>query len=321
MRSLGSLLRGPMTDAKRHHYLPEFYLEGFANRGKLWAHDREQGKYREQTPHNTAVLSHYYSYQDEEGVRSTDLEAVLALVESEAKPVIEKLATRTPISAAERGALSLFLSLLRMRVPDFEKEVGELIDTVYKEVNRIIFATKESTEAVLNSIAEETGEELHVVPEDLMKLAADKNYEVTMPRAGSLGLTFSLAEDLAKVLYDLDWVVTIAPPGTHYLTTDNPFTIVPPPPHLRIPHRGVGIVTPGAEKYVPLSSTTLLGMLGPGRGLGFIQLPPPYVEIANNNNASNCDRFVIGPDERTIRSAVRATGVDTSSRRPKWVAR
>ena len=308
-----------MPDPKRHHYLPQFYLEGFADRGTLCIYDRVERAYREQTPRNTAVISHYYSYEGEEGELQTEFETALARVEGEAKPVVEKLAIdRKPISARERQVLSLFIALLRMRVPDFEKEVGELMDTIVKKVNRIVFATEETTQATLKWIEEETGEEVDASPEDLLRFAAEEKYELTNPRARSLGLMFSLADDLARIIYELDWIVAFAGPGADFLTTDNPFTIVPPPKHLRIPHRGVGIVTPGAEKYVPLTRSSLLGMLAPGGRLGFLEFSPEQVEIANMNNATNCDRFVIGPNKDTVRRAVTATGVDKTSRRRKW---
>ena len=308
-----------MPGPKRHHYLPQFYLEGFTERGTLWVFDREKREYRVQTPRNTAVISHYYSYEGEEGKLETELETALARIEGETKPIIEKLAIdRKLISARERQVLSLFIALLRMRVPDFEKEVGELMDTMLKKINRIVFATEETTEAVLRSIEEETGERLDASPEDLMRLAAEENYELMNPRVRSLALIFSLADDLAKVIYDLDWIVLFAASGADFLTTDNPFTIVPPPKHLRMPHRGVGIVTPGAEKYVPLTRTCLLAMLGPGGRLGFFDFSKEQVETANMNNATNCDRFVIGPDKETISRAVTATGIDKTSRRRKW---
>ena len=311
-----------MPEPKRHHYLPQFYLEGFAEEGTLWVYDRVEREYREQTPHNTAVVSHYYSYQDEKGELETELESALAEIEGKAKPIIKELSIdRKSITSGERQILSLFIATLRMRVPDFEKEVGELMDTMLKKVNRIVFSTKESTEAVLESIEQETGEKLDASPEDLMRLAAEENYQLITRWLESLGLMFTLADDLAKVIYELDWIVVFAGSGSEFLTTDNPFTIMPPPKHLRVPHRGVGIVTPGAEKYLPLTRSAVLAMLGQGGRLGFYDFSVEQVRTANMNQASNCDRFVIGPDEETIRMAVEATGIDSTSRKPKWTTR
>jgi len=50
-----------MSKPKRHHYLPQFYLDKFSRSGSLYIFDRELNEYREQTPTNTAVKSHYYA--------------------------------------------------------------------------------------------------------------------------------------------------------------------------------------------------------------------------------------------------------------------
>ena len=144
------------------------------------------------------------------------------------------------------------------------------------------------------------------------------SHNIVAPGCEFPTLTFTLAEDIAKVLYELDWIVVFSDSGKDFLTTDNPFTIVPPPQHLRIPHRGAGIVTPGTEKYVPLTRSALLGMLGPGGRLGFHLFNEEQVETANLNNVTNCDRFVIGPNKELIKKAVEATGVDRTTRRKKW---
>jgi hypothetical protein len=151
-----------------------------------------------------------------------------------------------------------------------------------------------------------------------MRVAAEERYELENPRIRSLALMFSLAEDIAKVIFELDWIVVFAGAGSDFLTTDNPFTLVPPPEHLRLANRGVGLVTPGAEKYVPLTRSCLLGLLGAGGRLGFLDFNSDQVEIANMNNVTNCDRFVIGANKETIQHAITATGVDKTSRRRKW---
>lgn len=56
-----------MGNPKRHHFLPEFYLYGFAKDGMVWLHDKKLEQFRHQTPTNTAVIGHYYTTLDEQG--------------------------------------------------------------------------------------------------------------------------------------------------------------------------------------------------------------------------------------------------------------
>ena len=279
-----------MSVPKRHHILPEFYLDGFCSEGMLWLYDRELDEYRRQTPRNTAVQTHYYSFTDESGDLETGLESALAEIEGQTRPIIDQLSSRVPIEWKERQILSIFLALMRVRTTDFEKEIGELTDTMYKEVNKIAFATEESTEAILAEIESETGEAMSISPEEIMEVVREGRYEVETQRLHSLGLMFPIAEDLAKELFLMDWLVVFSPPDSSFITTDNPFTVVPP--LKRVPHRGVGISTPGAQKQIPLRQDLCLVLLDNG-GRGFFLLPGahPRPLLAAWNQRSEYPRF------------------------------
>ena len=51
------------TNQKRHHFPPEFYLNGYTRDGLL----RERKHYRRQAPHNTAITGHCYAFENEKG--------------------------------------------------------------------------------------------------------------------------------------------------------------------------------------------------------------------------------------------------------------
>ena len=307
-----------MSIPKRHHILPEFYLNGFCLEGKLSLYDRELAEYRLQTPQNTTVQTGYYSFRDESGELITGIESALAELDGRAGPIIEKLGKRLPINIEERQILSIFVALMRVRIPDFEKEVGELTDTFYKDVNRIVFSTEETTKEVLAEIEAETGESLQITPKEIMQVVKNGQYEVVTERLHSLGLMFPIAEDIAKDLFQMDWLVAFSPLDSSFITTDNPFTIVPPIDYDPRGHRGVGIVTPGAQKQFPLSQSACLVMLDRGARVYFLDLDKSQVRQINRNSATNCDRFVIARDEHLLRSIVSVTGVDRSKRRRKW---
>jgi hypothetical protein len=63
------LLQGP----KRHHFLPQFYLEGFARDGLVALFDREKNEIRLQQPLNTAVIGHFYTLKDGKGAIDSSL--------------------------------------------------------------------------------------------------------------------------------------------------------------------------------------------------------------------------------------------------------
>lgn len=87
-----------------------------------------------------------------------------------------------PIDIEDRQLLFIFIALMRVRTTEFEKEVGELTDTMYKEVNKIAFATEETTEAIIPEIEAETGESIQIVPEEIMEVVRKGQYQVQTER-------------------------------------------------------------------------------------------------------------------------------------------
>jgi VCBS repeat-containing protein len=80
------------TDAKRHHFVPQLLLRGFANsRGKghgLYQLDVSSGAPALTTTERAASRRHFYSVEEEDGSRSNRLEGFLARVESHAAPAL-----------------------------------------------------------------------------------------------------------------------------------------------------------------------------------------------------------------------------------------
>src|SRR3972149_6577246 len=101
-----------MPTPKRHHYLPQFYLEGFCRDDLLWVYDRDEKEYRQQTPQNTAVQKYYYSFENDNGERDAEVEGLLSLVETYTKPIIDKINNRESIDGNEKETLSIFIGFL-----------------------------------------------------------------------------------------------------------------------------------------------------------------------------------------------------------------
>jgi hypothetical protein len=87
-----------VSDPKKHHYVPEFYLKGFCREGKLWVYDRERDFYDYLPPETLGIKKHFYSFTDENGQRDVSAEKELSRVENAAAPVIRKLETGRQIT-------------------------------------------------------------------------------------------------------------------------------------------------------------------------------------------------------------------------------
>jgi len=108
-----------LTGAKRQHYLPQFYLEGFTRDGFVAVFDREKNSVRRQQPANTGVIGQFYTMVDSEGRKRYEIEELLCEYEGKAKQVIAKLIDGVAeLDADDRSDLAIFVSLAANRTPD-----------------------------------------------------------------------------------------------------------------------------------------------------------------------------------------------------------
>jgi len=281
-------------------------LENFSRDGLLWVYDREKGEYRRQTPKNTTLQNHYYTLEDAEGNKDTTVETTLAKIENRAWPVIAKAAERRELSLTDKQDLALFSAFLKVRVPDYEKSLGELFDKLFKATNKMIFHSEEATKAAMESMTDE-GEEFPLTAQELMEVVDKEEYELGTPRAESIKLKIDSGLEIARYLGQMNWIFACAPASTSFITSDNPFVFIRPKNH--DPHRGVGVITPGAKKVVPLTHDTCLFALDRGSYTGYMDISREAVRGINLTVSANCDRFLIGRDEALVKRLVKTAGI------------
>ncbi len=106
--------------AKRHHYLPQFYLQHFlSKKGGFVVYDKKTGQRRPQTPINTGVEGHLYTQLDAEGQPTEFIEEeILAPHDGYVAPVLEKwLEPDVTITNDDREVIASFLAFMHTRVP------------------------------------------------------------------------------------------------------------------------------------------------------------------------------------------------------------
>ena len=102
------------SEAKAQHYIPKFYLKGFTDKqGALWVYERFK-PLRESKPEHEAHRPDYYTHA-EDGERDETAEDVLKKVESQAAPIIVKLANPQYVLNPKTAGISSFSSLLCLR--------------------------------------------------------------------------------------------------------------------------------------------------------------------------------------------------------------
>jgi hypothetical protein len=215
------LLSGP----KRHHFLPRFYLEGFAQEGLLAVYDRESDKVRVQQPINTGVIGHFYTLTDSEGRRRFELEQLLSEFETKASPAIRKLAAHVTPTDDERSDLAIFVALAGFRTPDIVDSLKLFNSGVVGDMAKMMFSDVEEVKAQMRGKpgAPASEDDLQREAAEMVQFAQSDQYRVTTSHRWAVAMAFEMAMKVAPLLAGRNWMVTHR--GTErasFVTTDAP---------------------------------------------------------------------------------------------------
>jgi hypothetical protein len=266
----------------RQHYIPKFYLKGFADEdGKIHLFDRARKSFRATSPDDLSVIKDYYTVLAN-GVKRYDVEKKLSDIESAAKPVLDKLVQCTPLTTEELNHLHYFLAVQSLRGPGFRDAAEQMESHLIKRVADEIFANPARAEASMRQAGQDVGDAW--TPERMA--AMYKKYRdrltVEVDPHRSLDLMINTADHLFNALRRLSKLVVVkAPKDVLYITTDIPI----------MSHNG-GCYYPGATVLgmkdtmlsFPVNRKTLLVLRDHG----------PDFHVANSSKASaradNCYR-------------------------------
>jgi hypothetical protein len=310
-----------MKLSRRHHYLPQMYLRGFADEAEqVWVFDRKENKFLHQGILNTAVKKDFYTVVSQDGQKTDAVEQMLAnIVEAPMKRIIERLDRKNlNWEGEDRAVLALFVALLRTRNPAFDRDQNQFTEEFHRWWAKAKHPSVEATAESLQEYGHETGEDMSdVSAQEVFHMIRDDRYEINNPRQNNIKMMLSLALEIAQAVFRLKWDILAAPKGMSFLTCDNPFTVVTPP-KFDDSIQGYGILTPGASTVVPLSSKTAICFYGEGDRTRGAVVYKSFLRNTNMVVAANSDRFVIARDEPLLRSVVRKGQLDQWQRGPQF---
>jgi uncharacterized protein DUF4238 len=316
----GTPVRQLVTRPKRHHTLPQFYLSGFTRGGMLWVFDRAKKQFRRQTPKNTAVESGFYSFATKDGGKSDAVENLLSRIEGSVKPALKRLADRQSISAEQRHTVALFAATLHLRTPGFRRMNDAMKEAMMKRVLQIALQDERVAEVQLRKAKTEVENPAEdVTARDIVEFAQQGKYSIQFAPEDSIRSMVTLAPGIASLLADLQWSVVHAPETKGFVTSDEPFVLLPPTHH-KPGLYGIGLGTPGTTKLLPLNERVclMMGDIAPGSTIRHGRASAEWVRTVNLNVTLNCERFVIGAIEALVRSVVKATGVERKPPRQRF---
>jgi hypothetical protein len=298
-----------LPEYRLNHFLPESYLKQFTRPdGALTTFDRQTGSYKPLPPKKVGAQADLYTFTDGLGVKNRQIERILfQIIDDSIQPVFLKLAAGQCLTHDERGALAMFAAFQITRVPEFHGSVTQAARELLERVSDGAFADAADVAGRMKAMESRTGNSSTVTPEALIEAWQSRSVRLTVSPKLGLGAMLHISPEVAELLMNFDWTIMVAARNRAFVLSDNPFAIVPSRTSGR-PLDGVGLSSPGALKYLPLTKHHCLRMGKQGYGFRYAMVDSAVVRVININTARNSRRFLYGISEEHLKKVVKPPG-------------
>lgn len=287
-----------MSQPRKQHYLPQFYLRGFSLDGRgIHQLEKATGKHYGCQIKDTAAIKDFHVLDFDGAEDPHALEKHLSNMEGEFARHLATLLTEGVQSELARLNTIQLLSLMRLRVPAFKEHIE---------------ASYPSTLRKTAEILERQGE-LPPVPAGSEEKLRIENIQFSVLNWKTMEIIFKLAanEDLLSVLYGMRCVLYTAPPGMAFITCDQPVSTFHP--RAADTPYGIGPQVPGVELTLPLSSRKLLHLSHSRSAHAEAIARPAQVAEFNRRTVTMAQRYIFAAShpENYVELAASTMGVRT----------
>lgn len=231
-----------MTAAKIQHYVPKFLLRNFGTgkKDQLWVFDKSSGRSFQTNAKNVASESRFYDFVVDGADHS--LEDALSRIESEAKPVMERILQDDSVratSAQDRALLAAFLAIQFVRTRAFRAQ--------WVDMRRLL---REKIESMGDQVAPGSQAEAMIRPQTENEIKID-----------TARMILKAPTDFGPHFLNKVWFLAKTSKAHPFMIGDNPVALQN---HIDMkPYGNLGLDVRGIEIYLPLSSTRALAMWCP----------------------------------------------------------
>ena len=287
--------RPHLRGAKQQHYVPRFYLAGFAETNLVSCLDRRDGKLNSRTPERTACTPHLYTFEDKQARRRFDIEEMFGYHEGKAAPIIVKMAARERISLDERENLATFIALAALRTPAAIEEAKAVHAGFVKARTRLMLSNGRGATHWIRSMRGPGIDEIRLQKDvaSIAQMIRDDSYTVEVDKGFALCKSLRNFSAVASSIFDRDWMVLYAPEGSDgFLTTDHPVVLTTTSSAMQRAPLGYG--SAHAQVLFPLAHNCALVIAGDQGRTGRSDIEPDALLRFNRTMAAYCRRYLFG---------------------------
>lgn len=254
------------------HYIPQYYLSGFASSrdDMVWVYEKGGSLKFQSQVKNVAHETNYYS---------SEVERYLANeIEGPANSVIKKIRDRKQLTQSEKEKLAIYMVVMLKRVPQSKIRMKKTAPVVAqslqqkwdKEISKLILENPSQTDLFEKRRAE-------------IKANLEK-YSKNLPKDFWLELIPpERTPNIVKVIPKMTWLFLTSEKFPVFLTCDNPVFYF----------QGIGVGKQESEITFPISSTIVLWATWKSDiQEGYSPIKNQAIKEINRRTATNATRFI-----------------------------
>jgi Protein of unknown function (DUF4238) len=304
---------------KRQHTIPILHLKHFVGvepKGQVWTIDKNTGGMRSATPENTAVVSHFYSVEREDGTFDTTFESGLAEIEGAATPVYDRLIKGQAIPDGDKSDFAAFLAVMYLRTTAMRADAAELIGRHTQIMNYAHGVNKDAFTGLIKRFEKDTGRKLS---EDEKKkfreaLIDPTKFVFEIAKEKTL-MVLGAIKELIPILQTMHWCI-IRPKHGFFITSDNPVVRWVDPKTRHPIYGDHGFLNKTAEVTFPLSPRAVLFAAWRPVQKEF-HLDRDHVLSMNKMRASHADRYLFA---HVCSKTLKRLATDFKGSRPRRIS-
>ncbi len=220
-----------MTKARRHHYVPQFYLAGFSKSGgsksKIHVIDKNKKIHFETSPLNIAVKRDFNKITIKG--KEDAIEAIMAEFEGDVAPVFKyMIKNRALPENNDFNVLMNFICLLSIRNPKLRKTFGNFQKDLAHRTIALLVSNEKIWDSLMEEMQKNTGKHAPSVSyESMRRFVKERRYKLQISTDHFVASEFKLYDKVLPILARRKWTTIHSNEKVgEFVTSDHPVTLI-----------------------------------------------------------------------------------------------
>jgi len=239
-----------MSEPKKHHFLPQFYLRGFSinSREQIWQIEKTQHpESRKVAIKDAACETHYHTIDaDPKNKDRRTIEEYLSGIEGKQAELINTITGHGGIQSYQKRRLAEFIMIMRFRVPAYKTYIEQTLGELVRNSTRLMFRMDKFPPPPPQV-------------EELIKEKDDDIFDVEISNWMILVRMLNIALDpkFVQIIERMNLSLYKTPEGLEFVACDSPVAIFDPNYKKKKPY-GVGLLNRDIDLTFPLTKRYLV---------------------------------------------------------------